>query len=53
MLGFGDGLGAMLAQGLEVKVWREYADFVEELGAKFPHEREGIRKFYGECWQVP
>ena len=31
-------------QGLEVKVWRDYEEFIRELGAKFPHEREGIRK---------
>ncbi|KAK9809036.1 hypothetical protein WJX72_008256 [[Myrmecia] bisecta] len=39
-------------QGLEVKVWRKYEDFVEELATAFPHEREGIKKFYGECWNV-
>ena len=25
---------------------------MEELSARFPHEREGIKKFYGECWAV-
>lgn len=39
-------------QGLDVKVWRKYDDFLEELSERFPHEREGIRKFYGECWAV-
>ena len=39
-------------QGLEVRVWRAYDDFVEELSERFPHEREGIKKFYGECWAV-
>lgn len=39
-------------QGLDVKVWRKYDDFVEELAQRFPHEREGIKKFYGECWAV-
>ena len=39
-------------QGLEVKVWRSYEEFVEELARAFPHEREGIRKFYGQCWRV-
>ncbi|CAL8470057.1 g9599 [Coccomyxa elongata] len=39
-------------QGLEVRVWRAYDDFVEELSQRFPHEREGIKKFYGECWAV-
>ncbi|EIE25844.1 carotenoid isomerase [Coccomyxa subellipsoidea C-169] len=38
--------------GLEVKVWRDYDEFVEELSQRFPHEREGIKKFYGECWAV-
>ena len=38
--------------GLEVKVWRKYEDFVEELTVKFPHEEEGIKKFYGDCWKV-
>lgn len=41
-----------MVQGLDVKVWRDYEDFVEELSQRFPHEREGIRKFYGECWAV-
>ena len=39
-------------QGLAVKVWRKYDDFVEELSERFPHERKGIEKFYGECWAV-
>ena len=39
-------------QGLDVKVWRKYENFVEELSERFPHEREGIKKFYGECWAV-
>eukprot|EP00891_Asterochloris_glomerata_P002476 jgi/Astpho2/2476/Aster-04200 len=39
-------------QGLEVKVWRDYEEFLEELSSKFPHEKEGIRKFYDECWRV-
>ena len=42
----------MHGQGLDVKVWRKYDDFVEELSERFPHEREGIKKFYGECWAV-
>lgn len=40
------------AQGLDIKVWRDYDEFVEELSARFPAEREGIKKFYGECWSV-
>lgn len=39
-------------QGLEVKVWRAYEEFIEDLTKSFPHEREGIRKFYDECWRV-
>lgn len=39
-------------QGLEVKVWRQYEDFLEELSTRFPHERKGIKKFYDECWRV-
>ena len=41
-----------LWQGLEVKVWRDYDQFLQELGDRFPHERKGIRKFYDECWRV-
>ena len=39
-------------QGLEVKVWLDYEQFIGELGDRFPHERRGIRKFYDECWRV-
>ncbi len=39
-------------QGLEVKVWRGYDDFVDELAALFPAERKGIEAFYGEAWRV-
>lgn len=39
-------------QGLEVKVWRDYDEFIAELTRKFPHEATGIRKFYDECWKV-
>lgn len=35
-----------------MKVWRDYDAFVAELGDKFPAEREGIRRFYDECWRV-
>ena len=38
--------------GLKVVVHRNYREFVEELAAKFPHEREGIEAFYGDCWTV-
>jgi prolycopene isomerase len=37
---------------LSVLVHREYGDFIRELISKFPHEKEGILKFYGTCWKV-
>ncbi|MCW6034851.1 carotene isomerase [Spirulina subsalsa FACHB-351] len=41
-----------LPQGLELKVHRDYEQFLGELGDRFPQERQGIRRFYDECWQV-
>ena len=41
-----------LPQGLSVRVHRDYEQFLAELGDRFPHEREGIRRFYDTCWQV-
>jgi prolycopene isomerase len=41
-----------LPDGLELKVHRDYEQFLQELGDRFPHERDGIRKFYDECWFV-
>ncbi len=41
-----------LPQGLDLKVHRDYEKFLEELIAKFPQEKTGIRRFYDECWQV-
>ncbi|MDX2099743.1 MAG: carotene isomerase [Leptolyngbyaceae cyanobacterium bins.59] len=41
-----------LPNGLDLKVHRDYEQFLQELIRCFPHEREGIRKFYDECWQV-
>jgi len=41
-----------LPQGLELKVHKEYENFLQELISYFPHEKEGIRRFYDECWQV-
>lgn len=41
-----------LPQGLDLKVHRDYEKFLEELIAKFPQEKAGIRRFYDECWQV-
>ncbi|TVT96855.1 hypothetical protein EJB05_57932 [Eragrostis curvula] len=37
---------------LSVLVHREYDDFIRELISKFPHEKEGILKFYGTCWKI-
>ncbi|KAF5180293.1 Carotene isomerase [Thalictrum thalictroides] len=41
-----------LPNDLSVRVHREYIDFVTELISKFPHEKEGINKFYSECWKI-
>ncbi|MEB3226381.1 MAG: carotenoid isomerase [Synechococcus sp.] len=41
-----------LPNDLEIKVHRDYEAFLTELTARFPHEAEGIRKFYDECWKV-
>lgn len=41
-----------LPNNLEVKVHREYDQFLQELTAKFPQEKVGIKKFYDECWRV-
>ena len=41
-----------LPNNLELKVHKNYDKFIEELTAKFPHEKIGIRRFYDECWQV-
>jgi prolycopene isomerase len=41
-----------LPGGLELKVHRDYEKFLQELIAYFPHERQGIRQFYDECWKV-
>ena len=41
-----------LPDGLDLKVHRNYENFLQELIAKFPHERQGIRQFYDECWKV-
>ncbi len=41
-----------LPNGLDLKVHRDYEKFLQELTDRFPHERQGIRQFYDECWQV-
>ncbi|GJP37936.1 hypothetical protein CLOM_g22384 [Closterium sp. NIES-68] len=41
-----------MPKGLSVQVHRSYEQFLGELTSRFPHEKEGIRKFYDECWVV-
>ena len=41
-----------LPDDLDLKVHRDYEEFLQELIAIFPHEESGIRSFYGECWNV-
>ncbi|WP_009631301.1 carotenoid isomerase [Synechocystis sp. PCC 7509] len=41
-----------LPNNLEVKVHRDYEKFLQELLSYFPHEKQGIRQFYDECWTV-
>ena len=39
-------------QGLHVRVWRGYEDFLDEMAERFPDEKDNVAKFYGECWKV-
>ncbi|EPS68678.1 carotenoid isomerase, chloroplastic, partial [Genlisea aurea] len=41
-----------LPNDLSIRVHRKYEEFVSELVSRFPHERDGILKFYGECWKI-
>ncbi|KAL4558440.1 hypothetical protein LXL04_036640 [Taraxacum kok-saghyz] len=41
-----------LPNSLSVQVHRKYDDFISELTSKFPHEKEGIHKFYDVCWKI-
>jgi prolycopene isomerase len=41
-----------LPAGLEVPVWRDRNRFLECLCQRFPHERDGIRRFYDELESV-
>ncbi|XP_054802728.1 prolycopene isomerase, chloroplastic isoform X3 [Prosopis cineraria] len=41
-----------LPNNLSVRVHREFDKFIEELVSYFPHEKEGIIKFYSECWKI-
>ncbi|CAN8077038.1 unnamed protein product [Agarophyton chilense] len=37
---------------INIRVHRDYERFLDELIKLFPFEEEGIRNFYGECWNV-
>jgi prolycopene isomerase len=41
-----------LPENLDLKVHRNYENFLQELIKYFPDEEVGIRRFYDECWQV-
>lgn len=41
-----------LPNHLNIRVHRDYEQFLTELGHRFPAERQGIRQFYDECWRV-
>ncbi len=41
-----------LPDGLEVQVYQDYEKFLQQLRDRFPHESQGIRQFYDECWKV-
>ncbi|HEY9852910.1 MAG TPA: carotenoid isomerase [Leptolyngbyaceae cyanobacterium] len=41
-----------LPDGLDLRVHRNYEKFLQELIDYFPHEQQGIRQFYDECWKV-
>ena len=35
-----------------ISIDREYEKFIEKLSKRFPHEKEGIKRFYGTCEKV-
>jgi len=41
-----------LPESLNIRVYRDYENFLQELIEHFPQESHGIRQFYDECWQV-
>ncbi len=41
-----------LPGNLEIKVHRDYENYLQELIQKFPLERQGLRRFYDAFWQV-
>jgi len=38
--------------GLDIKVTRNYTEYLAKLCSKWPHEAPGIRRFYNACWEV-
>ena len=41
-----------LPNNFRISVDREYKEFISKLSVRFPHEKEGIKKFYGTCKKV-
>jgi prolycopene isomerase len=41
-----------LPEDLDIKVHRDYEQFLQTLIQRFPHQAKGIRQFYDECWRV-
>nr|ATQ36005.1 prolycopene isomerase [Dumontia simplex] len=41
-----------LPDGIDIRVHRDYEQFLQELVRRFPHEEKGIRSFYNACWSV-
>ena len=41
-----------LPNNLNISVDKNYTEFIKKLHKKFPHEKEGINKFYGSCKKV-
>ncbi|WP_110988170.1 carotenoid isomerase [Acaryochloris thomasi] len=41
-----------LPDNLQIKVHRDYEKYLQELIERFPHERQGLRRFYDAFWQV-
>ncbi len=41
-----------LPKDFNISVDREYENFIKKLSDRFPHEKEGIKKFYGTCKKV-
>lgn len=41
-----------LPDRLDLKVHKDYAAFLHALIQRFPHEAQGIRRFYDRCWAV-